>query len=135
MSRKQFEKFYWPGLKKAMLKTIELGYIPMPFCEGAYGDRLEYFLEMPKGKVVVLLDLTDMFRAKDILKDHSCLMGNVPASLLQIGTPQDVDNYCKKIIEVCGKGGGFILSHGSSIDEAKPENIRTMIESVKKYNP
>ncbi len=134
MSKKQFEKFYWPGLKKAMLKTIELGYIPMPFCEGAYGDRLEYFLEMPKGKVVVTLDLTDMFRAKEILKDHSCLMGNVPASLLQIGTPQDVENYCKKLIEVCGNGGGFILSHGSSIDEAKPENIRAMIESVKKYS-
>lgn len=134
MSKKQFERFYWPGLKKAMLKTIELGYIPMPFCEGAYGDRLEYFLEMPKGKVVVTLDLTDMFRAKEILKDHSCLMGNVPASLLQIGTPQDVENYCKKLIEVCGNGGGFILSHGSSIDEAKPENIRAMIESVKKYS-
>jgi hypothetical protein len=135
MSRKQFEKFYWPGLKKAMLKTIELGYIPMPFCEGAYGDRLEYFLELPKGKVVLQLDLTDMFRAKEILRDHACLFGNVPASMLQVGTPQDVENYCKKLIEFCGKGGGFILSHGSSIDEAKPENIRAMIESAKKYNP
>jgi hypothetical protein len=135
MSRKQFEKFYWPGLKKAMLKTIELGYIPMPFCEGAYGDRLEYFLELPKGKVVLQLDLTDMFRAKEILRDHACLFGNVPASILQVGTPQDVENYCKKLIEFCGKGGGFILSHGSSIDEAKPENIRAMIESAKKYSP
>ena len=34
MSKQQFEKFYWPGLKKAMLTSIELGYIPMPFCEG-----------------------------------------------------------------------------------------------------
>jgi hypothetical protein len=135
MSKKQFEKFYWPGLKKAMMTSIELGYVPMPFCEGAYGDRLEYFLELPKGKVVAHFDLTDMFRAKEVLKDHTCIMGNVPSSLLQVGSSQDVDEYCRKLIKVCGKGGGFILTNGSSIDEAKPENIRAMVESVRKYSP
>ncbi|MFC1920152.1 uroporphyrinogen decarboxylase family protein [Chloroflexota bacterium] len=135
MSNKQFEKFYWPGLKAAMMKSIELGYVPMPFCEGKYDDRIEYFLEMPKGKVVVHLDITDMFRAKEILKDHCCLMGNVPSSLLQIGTPNDVDEYCKKLIEVCGKGGGLILTHGSSIDEAKPECLHAMMEATRKYSP
>ncbi len=135
MSMKQFEKFYWPGLKKAMLKSIELGFVPVPFCEGAYGDRLEYFLELPKGKVVAHFDLTDMFRAKEVLKDHTCIMGNVPSSILQVGSPQDVSEYCKKLIKVCGKGGGFILTNGSSIDEAKSENIRAMVESVKKYQP
>ncbi|OGO36864.1 MAG: hypothetical protein A2147_03850 [Chloroflexi bacterium RBG_16_57_8] len=135
MSKKQFEKFYWPGLKKAMLKSIELGFVPMPFCEGAYGDRLEYFLELPKGKVVAHFDLTDMFKAKEVLKDHVCIMGNVPSSILQVGSPQDVDDYCKKLIKVCGKGGGFIMTNGSSIDEAKSENIMAMVESVKKYRP
>ncbi len=135
MSDAQFEKFYWPGLKKAMLKNIELGYVPMPFCEGAYGDRLEYFLELPKGKAVTHFDLTDMFRAKEILKDHVCIMGNVPSPLLQIGSPQEVDDYCRRLIEVCGKGGGLILTNGSSIDLAKPENIKAMIDAPKKYNP
>ena len=135
MSKKQFEKFYWPGLKKAMLKSIELGFVPVPFCEGAYGDRLEYFLELPKGKVVAHFDLTDMVKAKEVLKDHICIMGNVPSSILQVGSPQDVEEYCKKLIKVCGKGGGFILTNGSSIDEAKSENIRAMVESVKKYTP
>ncbi|MBN2240728.1 MAG: hypothetical protein JW712_13215 [Dehalococcoidales bacterium] len=135
MSNRQFEKFYWPGLKAALLKDIELGYVPMPFCEGAYGDRLEYFLELPKGKAVAHFDLTDMFRAKDILKGHVCIMGNVPSSLLQVGTPEDVDEYCKKLIQYCGKGGGLILTNGSSIDTAKPENIKAMIDSTRKYTP
>ncbi len=135
MSKKQFEKFYWPGLKKAMMKSIELGFVPMPFCEGAYADRLEYFLELPKGKVVAHFDLTDMVKAKEVLKDHVCIMGNVPSSLLQVGSTQDVDEYCRKLIRVCGKGGGFILTNGSSIDEAKPENIRAMVEAAKKYRP
>jgi len=36
MSIKQFEKFYWPGLKKAIMTNIELGYIVEPFFEGAW---------------------------------------------------------------------------------------------------
>ncbi len=31
-------------------------------------------------------------------------------------------------------GGGFILTNGSSIDEAKPENIKAMVDSVKKHS-
>lgn len=133
MSQKQFETFYWPGLKKAMMTSIELGYIPMPFCEGKYGKRIEYFLEMPKGKVVAHFDLTDMARAKDVLGGHTCIMGNVPSALLQIGSVQEVYDYCKDLIKVCGKGGGFILTNGSSIDEAKPENVKAMVDSVKKW--
>ena len=134
MSRKHFETFYWPGLKKAILTAVDLGFIPMPFCEGKYGDRLEYFLELPKGKVVCHFEHMDMARAKEVLGDHLCIMGNVPSSLLQIGSSQEVEEYCKNLIKVCGKGGGFILTNGSSIDEAKPANVKAMVDSVKKYS-
>lgn len=133
MSRKQFETFYWPGLKKAILTTIDLGYVPMPFFEGHFDDRLEYLLELPKRKVVCHFEHIDMARAKEILGNHLCIMGNVPSSLLQVGSPQDVTEYCQNLIKVCGKGGGFILSNASSIDEAKPANIKAMVDSVKKY--
>ena len=134
MSKKQFEKFYWPGLKAAMLKSIEMGFIPMPFCEGKYGDRLEYFLELPKGKVVAHFDLTDMHRAKEVLKDHTCIMGNVPSPLLQFGTVKEVEDYCKDLIKVCGKGGGFILTNGSSLDTSDPVLVKAMCDAPKKFS-
>jgi hypothetical protein len=133
MSREQFEKFYWPGLKKIILKNTEMGLISMPFFEGKCDARLEYILELPKGKVVCHFDRSDMKRAKEILGGHSCIMGNVPASLLQVGSPPEVEECCKDLIKTCGRGGGFILAPGGPIDEAKPENIRTMVESVRKY--
>jgi hypothetical protein len=133
MSKKQFERFYWPGAKRAFQGTIEMGIVPIIFCEGQFGDRLEYFLELPRGKFVCLFDRTDMFRAKDVLRDHACIAGNVFPSLLQMGSPQEVEEYCAKLIKYCGKGGGFILSAGSSIDEAKPANIRVMMDSPRKY--
>ena len=134
MSIKQFEKFYWPGLKKAILTNIELGYIVEPFFEGAWDDRLEYLLELPKGKVVFWTEKTNIFRAKEILGKHMCIQGGVPPSLLSAGSPQEVEEHCKKLIQIVGKDGGYILSCGSAIDEAKPENLRAMIDSTRKYH-
>ena len=133
MSIKQFEKFYWPTLKKAILKNIELGYIAAPFWEGIWDDRLEYLLELPKGKVVFHNEKTDIFRAKEILGDHMCIQGGVPPTILQTGSPQDVEEHCKKLIKTVGKNGGFILGPGSAIDYAKPANIKAMVDSAKKY--
>jgi hypothetical protein len=52
---------------------------------------------------------------------------------LQVGSVQDVEEYCKKLIQYCGKGGGFILTNGSSLDEVNPANLKAMIDSVKKF--
>ena len=103
------------------------------FCEGRRDKQLEYFTGFPKGSLVILFEQTDIFRAKEILGDRVCLMGNVPLPLLQLGSPQDVEEYCRKLIKVCGKGGGFILANGGGIYDAKPENMRAMVDSIKKY--
>ena len=78
-------------------------------------------------------DKTDMARAKEVLGDKCCISGNVPSSLISTGTPQDIKEYCRKLIEVCGKGGGYILAAGSSVTKAPPENLRAMIEAAKEY--
>jgi hypothetical protein len=133
MSMKQFDTFYWPTFKKLVLTLIERGATPCIFFEGTFTSRLEHLLEFPKGKILARFDKTDIFRAKEILKDHVCIEGNVPSSLLQIGSVQEVQEYCKKLIDVVGKGGGYILGPRSSTDEVKPENLKAMIEFTKEY--
>ena len=49
------------------------------------------------------------------------------------GTPEEVNAYCKELIEVAGKGGGFILTNGCGVDHAKAENVKIMIEAGKEY--
>ncbi len=133
MSLKHFETFYWPTLKRLLLTLIERGGTPCVFFEGNFTSRLEHLLELPKGKILAHLDTTDIFRAKEILKDHMCIKGNVRSSLLQVGTVQEVKDYCKKLIDVVRKGGGYILSPRSSTERAKPENLKAMIEFTKEY--
>jgi uroporphyrinogen-III decarboxylase len=134
MSRKQFEEFVWPYWKRCIDETFDLGYdVISMFFEGKRDNQLDYFTDFKKGNFLILFEKTDIFRAKEILGDHACLMGNVPLPLLQVGSPQDVEEYCKKLIQVCGKGGGFILANGGGIYDAKPENMKAMVDSAKKY--
>ena len=133
MSDKQYEKFYWPTFRKVIMGLIEEGLVPLLFAEGSYNNRLETIKDLPRGKVIWYFDRTDMFRAKKILGDNACIAGNVPASLLCTGTPKQVKEYCRKLIEVCGEGGGFILTGGASIDKGDPDNLRAMTEAAMEY--
>ena len=133
MSQKQFETFYWPSMKKVMDAFIQEGLIQSLFAEGSFNSRLETVNVFPKGTVSWYFDQTDMARAKKILGDKYCIQGNVPSSLIATGSPEDVKEYCRKLIEVCGKGGGYILSAGSSVENPKLENLRAMLETAKEY--
>lgn len=133
MSHKQFEVFYWPYLLKVIQALVDKGYTPDVFFEGDYNSRLEYLAQMPKGKVIARFDQIDMARAKEILGKTVCIAGNVPVSVLQVGTPDDVKTICKRLIDTAGKDGGYILSPASALDEVKPENLKTMIDFTKDY--
>ncbi len=134
LSRKQFYNFYWPTLKKSLLAIIEQGYVPVLSPEGDHDDRIECLLELPKGKVLVYNQILDVVKAKEILGGHIAFMGGVPAALLHFGSTQDVEDHCKRIIKICGKDGGFILSAAAVGEEdAKPENLKTMVDAVRKY--
>ena len=53
-----------------------------------------------------------------------------------LGTPKEVEAYCRKLIDVVGEGGGFILSTGCTCPvECRMENFRAMIDTAKTYYP
>jgi uroporphyrinogen-III decarboxylase len=133
ISREQFERFYWPTFKQLMLDMIDDGLIPAPFAEGEYNQRLEYIAELPKASTLWFFDRTDMHRAKDILGDVCCIMGNVPITMIATGTPDQVRACCKDLIDYCGKGGGYILCSGTQLDDAREENVRVMVDFTKEY--
>jgi hypothetical protein len=133
MSEKQFHTFYWPYLKKVILGCVEEGLVPALFAEGSYNTRLEIIRDLPKGKVIWHFDQTDMSRAKEILGDNACIMGNIPTSLLITGRPDDVRVYCRKLIETAGKGGGYIMAPGATADDSKVENLEAMLEAARDY--
>jgi hypothetical protein len=133
MSIKQYETFYWPTFKKVVMAFINEGFTPVLFAEGSYNKRLDIIGDFPKGTVAWYFDQTDIFKAKEKIGDKCCIMGNLPSSLLMTGTPKQVKEACRKLIEGCAPGGGYILAAGASIDQGDPENVRAMMAAAKEY--
>jgi uroporphyrinogen-III decarboxylase len=133
MSLAQFKTFYWPFLRRILLAQIEAGVAPCVFWEGDCTSRLETIGDIPQGKAIYWFERTDLLRAKEVLGDTVCLRGNVPASLLNTGTPDDVTEFCRRLIKGAGKNGGLILDGGGGDgipDEARLENVKAMFRSV-----
>ena len=105
----------------------------MVYVEGNYNKRLEVIKDVPKGKLVYTFEGTDVFEAKKVLGDVACIGGNVPNTLLQYGTAEEVEEYCKRLIDICGVDGGFIMDTAALVDEAKPENLEAMFRVTQDY--
>jgi uroporphyrinogen-III decarboxylase len=133
MSPRQFETFYWLTLKKVIMALMSEGIMSFLFAEGKYLMRLDVIKDLPRSWTMWHFDQTDMATAKKVLGDTACIAGNVPTSLMCTGTAQDVKEYCRKLIEVCAPGGGFILTGGASATETNAENLHAMMEAAKEY--
>ena len=137
LSPKNFDKFYWPFLKSAVERLVDAGITPSLHLDSNHTPYLEHLLDLPAKKVVLELDgATDIFRAKEILRGHMCIMGDVHPGLLALGTPQEVTDYCTRLIDEIGEDGGFILKSGCVIPmNARFENVRAMIDTAKSHFP
>ncbi len=130
-----FEEFEWPYLRRYVDAFISAGLTPWFHFDTDWSLNLPYLRQLPKGKCICDLDgMTDIFKAKEILGGHMCISGDVPASLLTLGTAEEVRSYCERLIDEVGKDGGFFLTTGCECPvDATFENVKTMVETAKTY--
>jgi hypothetical protein len=133
MSPRQFETFYWPTFKKVLMGMINEGLVPMPFAEGNYIPRLEIIQDMPRASMIWYFEYMDMAQAKATVGRNNCIYGNLPVSIMVTGSVKDVNEGCRKLIETCAPGSGYILSAAASMDYGKIENLHAMMDAAKEY--
>jgi hypothetical protein len=130
-----FERFWWPYTMQIVDALWSEGIVSWFHLDTCWDKNMPYFKQLPRGSAVIDLDGTsDIFAAKEVLRNHLCIASDVHATLLSLGKPEDVENYCKKLIDEVGGDGGLILTTGCTVPGAvKPENFRAMIETGKTY--
>lgn len=135
MSQKQFEQFWWPSFRQFMLDLIDAGLVPVPMWEADCTKRLEIIKDIPPGKCIYWFERTDMVKAYEVLGDVVALRGNISASTLSTGTPEDVDLEVRRLVDkVWNRGGSLILDAAFGIpDETPVENVRAMFSAARKY--
>lgn len=132
LSPDMFEEYAWPAMKQMIEAFHAAGVFTTLHADSNWLPMLKYFTQLPKGCVHFELDgSTDIQAAYDILGGWQSIQGDVPATMLMMGTPDDVSEYCEKLIQM-GMKGGFMLGSGCEVPmNAKPENVAAMIASVR----
>ena len=114
-------------LKKTNVKVI------LHIC-GNTDDRLDTFPKL--GIDGMSLDQkVDLAKAKDIIGDKICIIGNVDPTHILENTAEEVKKESMECIKKAGQNGNFILSSGCGVPLDSPiENIKAMVEAGKEFN-
>jgi hypothetical protein len=130
-----FERFWWKYTEQIVDALYSEGIVLVMHMDTDWGKNLPYFKKLPKGSVVLELDsMTDIFEAKKILEGCQAFHGDVPPAIQSIGTPEDMRDYCIKLIDEVGYDGGLVLGVGCEVaPDCKKENFKAMIETTKFY--
>ena len=131
LSPDMWQRFVWPYFKRVVCEVVDAGLIALLHLDSDWTRELERFRELPKGKCIMALDgETDIFRARSVLDGHMCIMGDVPATMLFLETPDKVHDYCTRLVRELGPAG-FILQSGCDIPtNARLENVQAMVAAT-----
>ena len=134
LSREQFERFYWPTLKDVVLQLWSHGHQTLFYAEGEWNPNLGYITELPEGSIVYHVDRGDIEEVHRALGHRFCISGGIPNDLLAFGTPQEVRDCCKRVIDAVAGDGGYIMDASAIMqDDTKVENLRAMTEFTREY--
>ena len=134
VSRGHFEKFFWPTLKPVIEEIWSRGHQVLFYAEGSWDPHLDSFAELPEGSIVYHVDQGDIGEVHKKLGHKFCISGGVPNYLLATGTPDEVRQCCKEIIDVAAKDGGYIMDASAIVqNDAKTENIKAMTDFTREY--
>ena len=131
LSPKLWQRFFWPYFERLVNEVVDAGLIALLHLDSDFTRDLAHFRALPKGKCVMALDgETDIFKAKEVVGDMMCLMGDVPPAMLTLGSPDEVYDYSSRLIRELGPEG-FILQSGCDIPfDAKIENVQAMVSAA-----
>ncbi len=133
MSPANYEKYYWPNLKRCIDTIIKYGMTPICFCEGHYDSRLEVLCNVPKGKVIFMFENVDIKKVKATVGKIACVAGTVPNAMLAYGKPEEVEAETKRQIDILAPDGGFIMNCSATLDNADHKNMHVWRDTTYKY--
>lgn len=136
LNRQQFEKFFWPGMKEMILYAYNKGSLTWIQLQGHCEHILDYFLEVPKGSVILNLEKEDPIKVKKKYGHHIIIEAGIPLSWYRYKSKQECLDLAKRIIEECAPGGGFIYGMESgalSAGDLCKENMNAVFQLVHDY--
>lgn len=135
MSIDQFERFYWPQLKAMIEGLAEHDILPLVFYEGIWDKRLHHLATLPRAKSLGWFQFSDIFKVKEVVGNTMAIIGGIRNSLLQAGTADEVRAMTRKVCEVAGEGGGFVMCPGiGEMEGCDPDLVKVWVDTTKEFS-
>ncbi len=131
LNPKQFERFYWPYLKKAYTYAEKYDKIGYFFIEGSFARFYDFFNDMPKNRFALHSEQDDIFVTKKSV--HETVVGGMPVELLGYGTPTECVDYAKKLIDELSYDYGYVFSENKMVSfasDCRSENFKAVCDYV-----
>lgn len=130
----QFDKYFWPTLKPVIEEIWAHGHQTLFYAEGKWKHHWDSFRELPEGSIIYHCDRDDIFETHRALGDRFAISGGIPNYLLSFGKPQEVRDFCKKVIDEVAADGGYIMDAGAIMqNDTSIENIKAMTDFTRDY--
>ncbi len=134
LSPDQFEKFYWPTLREIIEELWARGHQTLFYAEGEWNPNLKYIAELPDQSIIYHVDRGDIFEVHEAVGHKFCISGGIPNDLLAFGTPEEVRQCCKKVIDGVAGNGGYIMDASAIMqDDTRAENLKAMTDFTRAY--
>jgi len=131
---KTFDTIFWPTLRPIIENLWANGKQTLFYAEGKWGHHLDAFAELPDKSIVYHVDQDDIAQVHKALGHKFCISGGIPNYLLARGTPDEVRDYCKKVIDIAAADGGYIMDASAIVqNDASIENVRAMTDFTREY--
>ena len=134
LSPKLWNRFVWPYIVAIVDALVKKGITPVLHWDQDWTRDLVRLQELPAKKCVLNPDgMTDVRKFREIVGDRMAMMGDVPASLLVAGTPDDVTAYVRDLVRDIGVTGLLLCPGCDAPINAKPENMAAMVQAGLEY--
>lgn len=130
----QFSNVYWPTVRPIIEELWRGGHQTMFYAEGKWDAHLDAFRELPDRSIVYHIDRGDPLLTHRKLHDKFALSGGVNNVTLAIGTPEQVRQEVRTLIETLGQDGGYIMDASAIMqNDTAPENMRALVEATHEF--
>jgi hypothetical protein len=130
----QFANVYWPTVRPIIEELWRGGHQTMFYAEGKWDAHLDAFRELPDRSIVYHIDRGDPLLIHRKLHDKFALSGGVNNVTLAIGTPEQVRQEVRTLIETVGRDGGFIMDASAIMqNDTAPENMRALVAATHEF--
>ena len=122
ISMENFEKYYWPTLKKLVEEQDKAGIACTLFAEGNVTRYAEHFATLPKSSIL-WVEEADYTKYKETFGKEHLMGGFFDPTITLSKTTEECIDVVKRMLDVCAPGGRFYFGFDKGVIDVKSVNV------------